>query len=271
MRGSFLCQICYGTGGALHHIAMNVSLCQAAAAMNANARWQEVIAGNLASGSTPGFKRQEVSFSAIAAGMMSPSTPSGTDASHQYALPYGSSFTNFRPGDLKNTGVNTDFAIEGAGFFEVQLPNGSTAYTRDGEFTMSPQGGLVTKQGYPVMGDSGPLMLDTSVSAPISVSADGTLSQGNEMRGKLKLVNFPDPGLLTPAGQGCFQAGPGVLPAETGIGTVRQGFLESANTSTMMEMTNLISALRMYEANQKVIQAQDERMGRLISELGNPS
>lgn len=238
--------------------------------MNANARWQEIIAGNLASSSTPGYKKQEVSFSAIQAGLMSPSTPSTYDIAHRFSLPLGSAFTNFQPGELKSTNVPTDLAIEGAGFFEVQLPNGSPAYTRDGELSMSPQGGLVTKQGYAVMGDAGPLTLDTSVSAPISIAADGTVTQGNEVRGKLKLVGFPDPSMLTAVGQGCYQATrPGLLP-EASTATVRQGFLEAANTTPVMEMTNLISALRMYEANQKVIQAQDERMGRLISELGNP-
>lgn len=248
---------------------MNVSLCQAAAAMNANARWQEIIAGNLASSSTPGYKKQEVSFSAIQAGLMSPSTPSSYDVAHRFSLPLGSAFTNFQAGELKSTSVPTDLAIEGSGFFEVQLPNGGTAYTRDGELSISPQGGLVTKQGYSVISDSGPLTLDISVSAPITIAADGTVSQGNEVRGKIKLVAFPDPGMLTAIGQGCYQAPPGLSP-ETSTATLRQGFLEAANTTPVTEMTNLISALRMYEANQKVIQAQDERMGRLISELGNP-
>lgn len=251
---------------------MNVTLCQAAAAMNANARWQEIIANNLTSSSSPGYKKQDVSFSAIQGALPSASTASTSEVLQRVSLPLASAFTNFHPGELRPTAVPTDLAIEGDGFFEVQLPNGGLAYTRDGELSVSPQGGLVTKQGYPMMGEAGPLNLDVSISAPISVAADGTVSQGNEVRGKLKLASFADPSLLTPAGQGCYQiTQPGVEPQETTMATVRQGYLETANTSPVNEMTNLISALRMYEANQRVIQAQDERMGRLISELGNPS
>ena len=144
---------------------MNISLYQAAAAMNANARWQEVISENLASSSIPGFKRQNLSFDAIQAGLM----PQGAGAQKlNFLLPRGQTSTSFTPGELKYTGAKTDVAIEGAGFFEVQQPNGASAYTRDGEFQINAQGQLTTKQGQLVLGDSGPIQLDRNNPAPLS-------------------------------------------------------------------------------------------------------
>src|SRR5437764_128357 len=148
---------------------MNVSLYQAAAALNANSRWQESIAENLAASSIPGFKKQELSFSAIAGGMMSAST----QHPQRFALPHAATATNFSAGELKFTGAKTDVALEGHGFFAVQMPDGTTAYTRDGEFQMNASGQLVTKQGHPVLGEAGPIQLDPTTSAPVSISATG--------------------------------------------------------------------------------------------------
>ena len=251
---------------------MNVSLFQAAAALNANTRWQESIAENLASSSIPGFKRQELSFAAIQAGLMPPTAahPSGSLA--HFALPVASVTTNFGTGEMKRTNVETDVAIEGPGFFEVQLPNGATAYTRDGEFQPNGQGQLATKQGYLVLGESGPIQLDPSNGGPISISQTGEFNQGAETKGKLKVVDFNDPHLLTSIGGGLFLANnPNIQTAEVPSVNLRSGFLENANTSATGEMVNLISAMRQYEANQRIIQMQDDRMGRTISELGNPN
>src|ERR1051326_3139660 len=133
---------------------MNVSLSQAAAAMNANSRWQEVIAENLATSSIPGARRQELTFSAVEAGMAPGAI--GTSGVH-YMMPAATAGINFQQGTLRPTGTNTDLAIEGSALFEVQMPNGSRAYTRDGEFHISAQGQLVTKQGYTVIRDGGPV------------------------------------------------------------------------------------------------------------------
>ena len=249
---------------------MNVSLYQAASALNANARWQEVISENMASASIPGFKKQELSFEAVRAGML---TPNGAFASTQpVALPATRTSLNFSPGQIVRTDGNTDFAIEGKGFFEVQLPNGSTAYTRDGEFKINAQGQLVTKQGYLVMGDGGPIQIDRSLSTGINVAPDGTVSQASETRGKLNLVSVNDPNLLTPAGGGFFIARNPALQTESdATSTIRQGYIEGSNTSAVSEMANLITVMRAYEANQRVVQMQDERMGRAISELGSPN
>ena len=245
---------------------------QAASALNANSRWQEIISQNLASSNIPGFKKQEMSFQAVQAGMLAPTAAGALANSQPISLATANNHLNFSPGQLNTTGVNTHLALEGEGFFEVQMPNGTTAFTRDGEFKVNALGQLVTKQGYLVMGEEGPIQMDPRNSVAISVSSNGTVSQGNEVRGKLHLVAFNDPKLLTEAGGGCFVAkDPNLQPLPESGTLVHQGVLEGANTSSVLEMANLISVMRAFEANQKVIQTQDERMGRAISELGNPN
>jgi flagellar basal-body rod protein FlgG len=152
------------------------------------------------------------------------------------------------------------------------LANGATAYTRDGEFQVSAQGQLLTKQGYAVLGQNGPIQLDRNNRAPLSISATGEISQGPEVKGRLKVVNIDRPNLLTQISGGYFLAdNPTLQPAPISQPSVRQGFLEAANTSSMLEMANLIRSMRSFEANQRIIQMQDERMGQAISDLGSPN
>jgi flagellar basal-body rod protein FlgF len=243
---------------------MNVSLYQAAAAMNANSRWQELIADNLASSAIPGFKKQDLSFEAVRAG--------AATGNASPVMPRAVSATNFQPGEFKTTNLPTDLAIEGTGFFEVQLPNGSHAYTRDGEFHVSAQGQLVTKQGYTVLSDNGPIQLDPSNAAPLSVASTGEISQGANTVGRLKIVEFSETRLLQPASAGYFLAtDPNLHAHDAAAPAVRQGVLEMANTSSVTEMASLMAAMRQFETNQRVLQMHDERMGKVISELGNPA
>ncbi len=250
---------------------MNVSLYQAAAALNANARWQEVISDNLASSSIPGFKKQELSMAAVQAGLM-PASSMGSSSPHFFTVPKATATTSFRAGDIQSTGNPNDVAVEGNGFFEVKLPNGESAFTRDGEFQVNAHSQLVTKSGYPVMGDSGPIQLDPASPGPVSVSATGVVSQGPDTRGKLKLTEFGRPDLLTQISGGYFTAGnPAAQGKPSPSSSLRQGYLEASNTSTVTEMAAMMTAMRGFEANQHIIQIQDERMGRLISDLGNPN
>lgn len=243
---------------------MNVSLYQAASAMNANARWQEMISQNLAASSIPGFKRQDVSFAAFERGQIG-----ATGMARPAIMPEARSATNFTPGELRATGGTTDLAIEGKGFFEVQLPTGATAFTRDGEFHLSAQGQLVSKEGYPVIGENGPIQFDRKNSGPIAISPSGDISQGSENVGKLKVVDFENLQNLQPISAGYFQVSdPAEVPRDLTNANIRQGFLENANTTSVTEMVQLIGALRSFEANQRSIQLQDDRVSRAISELG---
>ncbi len=237
--------------------------------MTANERWQDVISENLASSSIPGFKRNTVSFDAVQAGMMPQQTP---DPRMNYTLPRATVSTSFAQGQLQPTGSNKDLAIEGVGFFEVQLPSGDTAFTRDGSFHVGNSGELVNKQGFPLMGEAGPIKLDAANREPISISAKGEVSQGAQVRGKLKIVEFEKPQGLSQIGGGLYSLGQSnQLPITALNSQVRQGFMEASNVSSVKEMAGLISTMRAFEASQRVLQMHDERMGRAISELGNPN
>src|SRR6185436_14344161 len=176
---------------------MNVSLYQAASALQAMDRWQETIAENLASSSAPGFKKQEFSFAAVEAGVVAGSAANGLKEARPIVMPSGTGATNFQPGPLRMTGVKTDVAIDGKGFFEVQLPNGVVAYTRDGEFHLNTQGQLVTKEGYSVQGGGGPIQVDFNNHSELSISTTGEVSKGADLKGRLKLIEFAEPRLLT--------------------------------------------------------------------------
>ena len=235
--------------------------------MNATQRWQELISDNLASASIPGARKQQISFSAIQAGLAAGQGGAG------YVIPAANTAINFQQGELHSSGNSMDFAVEGPGFFSVQLPDGRTGYTRNGQFQLNTKGQLTTAQGYPVLGDSGPIQFDPNHSNPITVSASGEVSQGAEKKGKLQIAEFNQPNQLTAISRGLFYAdSPDLKPTGTSAASsVRQGFIESANTSPTVEMATLITAMRMFESNQKVLQMQSDRMSREISELGNPS
>lgn len=251
---------------------MNVSLYQAASALNAMDRWQETIADNLASSSVPGFKKQDFSFAAVRAGLHPVTGSSTSAASRSVLMNTGEADTNFQPGEFRVTNVRTDVAVDGKGFFEVQLPNGTLAYTRDGEFHIDAQGQLVTKEGYRVMGNGGPIVLDLNNHTELSISATGEVSQGTDLKGRIKLTEFGNPKALTRLSGGYFTAeNPSTDASASDTSSVRQGVLEQSNISTVMEMANLMTAMRTFEANQRMAQIHDERMGKTIAELGNLS
>lgn len=239
---------------------MEVSLYQAAAAMNATERWQDLIAQNLTVASIPGARKQEVSFAAVEAGL--------AGGGLENVIPKVVTSTNFKQGELRPTKGPLDFALEGKGFFTVQLPDGRHAYTRDGEFRLDAQGQLVTRQGYPVLTDSGPVQVDPNNSSKLNISATGEVSQGTDVKGKLQLINFKQDGKLIQTSGGLFITNdPNLQPLPATDVRVRQGFIEDANTSPTLEMSSLITAMRLFESNQKVLQMQSDRMSRTITEL----
>jgi flagellar basal-body rod protein FlgF len=241
---------------------MDVSLYQAAAAMSATARWQDMIAENLSAASVPGARKQEMSFSDVAAGM-------GRAGAF---IPAGNAVTNFQAGEMRSTGNPTDFALEGPGFFAVQMPNGKTVYTRDGEFTLNAQKQLVTKEGYAVIGSGGPVQFNANNAGPITISATGDISQGEQTVGKLQTFEFKQPEKLTHSGSGFFRADDSAAqPTPASKTQIRQGFVESANMSPTTEMASLITAMRLFESNQKVLQMQSDRMSKVITDLGGSS
>ena len=123
-----------------------------------------------------------------------------------------------------------------------------------------------------MLGSGGPIQLDRTNSAPLSIAPTGEVSQGALAKGKLKIVTFDQPQLLTQISGGTFIAdNQSLQPTAVAQPSLRQGCLETANTSWVLEMANLIRVMRGFEANQKVVQIQDDRMGKAISDLGNPT
>lgn len=238
---------------------MEIGAHQAAASMAAIERWHEAIADNIASSSSPGFKAKSTGFR-----MESGSAEIASTQSAQVAnLPTAYSTTNFGQGELRTTGQSLDLAISGEGFFAIKLPTGQTAYTRDGEFKLSPDNRIVTKGGGELLGEGGvPIFLDP-VAGPATILPDGQVVQGEMVAGKIPLYALPADELKSIGGS-LFLTQEDFIPAEAGNATIQQGFLEASNVSVVGEMVSLITASRAYEAAQRVLTSHDETGARAV-------
>ena len=237
--------------------------------MDATERWQDMVTDNLSTSSIPGARRQEISFSAVQAGY---SPGADGSAGSNFVIPSARAVTNFSQGELKATGGKLDLALEGPGFFAVQMPDGSKAYTRDGEFQVNNQGQLVSKQGYPVVSTGGTLTIDPNNTAPIHISPTGEVSQGTDTKGSISVTEFGNLKAVTFLNSGYFLADPETAKAVPATNTsVRQGFVEASNTSPTLAMASLITSMRMFETNQKVMTMQSDRMSKSITELSGTS
>lgn len=235
--------------------------------MTANMQWHDLVAQNLSGQSSPGYRAQVGGFEEFRIpGSPTPGTGSAQPAS---AYPMLRASLNRSQGTLQPTGSPTDLGLEGPGFFAVQAPGGGRAFTRDGQFHIDRQGALLTKEGYPVLGDGGPVRVDPQA-GPVSFGPRGEVSQAGIPRGQVQLVEVPDPSRLQHL-SGSYYRLPANLRTVPASGTsVQPGFLEGANTSSVQEMGHMLLAMRHFEANQRALQVADERMGRSIQELGTP-
>ena len=178
---------------------------------------------------------------------------------------------NFGQGTLQQSGNNLDVAVKGNGFFQVQLPDGTTGYTRDGAFQLDAQGALVTAAGYHVL----PGITIPITAQAVAIADDGTVNitlQGQAAPvnvGQLQLAGFINPGGLDPRGQNLFaetassgapQAG---APGANGLGKVQAGFLEGSNVNVVEELVGMIATQRAYELASKAIKTSDEMLQRL--------
>ncbi|MCP4644415.1 MAG: flagellar basal-body rod protein FlgG [bacterium] len=236
----------------------------------------DTIANNLANVNTTGFKKSKVNFQDL---LYETLQPAGTETAAGNTIPEGIQVGHgvrpasiakvFTQGNLIQTGNPLDLVIEGDGFFQVTLPDGTTAYTRDGSFRIDQNGNIVNVDGYPLT----PGITVPSDYIQITVGSDGVVSalqQGSETPtnlGTIQLVRFVNPAgldarmgrnlLLETTASGAPVSGD---PGLSGIGTLEQGFLENSNVQTVEEILNLIIAQRAYEANSKVIQSSDEML-----------
>jgi flagellar basal-body rod protein FlgG len=239
----------------------------------------EVISNNIANMSTTGYKRRRAEFQDLLyqnmrrVGSQSADTGSVLPSGAQIGLGVktGAVYRITEQGSLSQTGNRFDLAVRGNGYFQVQLPSGETAYTRDGTFALSPEGVLVTGDGFVVQpGITIPAnATDVTINANGEVLAklDGQIQPANV--GQVQLAIFANEGGLEAIGDNLLLATPGSgqpqqgAPGTVGYGQVMQGFVETSNVNVVQEITNLITAQRAYEMNSKVITASDEMLSTL--------
>jgi len=251
----------------------------AATGMQAQQTNVEVISNNIANMNTTGYNRRRAEFTDLLYQNMkrvgSNSSDNNTIVPTGIQLGLGvktaSVYRITEQGSLTSTSNSLDLAVQGKGYFQVQLPSGQTAYTRDGEFQLSANGQIVTSQGYTVMPaitvPTNALSVTVNNSGQVSVSLSGQTT--DSIVGQLQLAVFPNEAGLEAQGDNLFletaASGTGVVstPGSTGFGTLLQGYLESSNVNTVTEVTDMISAQRAYEMNSKVIQSADEMLQTL--------
>lgn len=166
---------------------------------------------------------------------------------------------DYQQGPLRETGRDLDVALVGQGFLVVQTPSG-LAYTRDGRLGLDAQRRLVTRDGYPVLGVGGLLVIPPG---RVNIDAQGNVVVNGAPAGRLQVVQFTNPSGLLRAGGGLYLAA-GQEPQQAQGVTVRQGFLEGANVEPVAVMAQMLAGLRAYEASQKAILAMDESTDRLL-------
>lgn len=246
-----------------------------------NTRMQ-VIANNLANVNTVGFKRDRASFETLAyQAIVNPGAPSAGDNLYAVGknLGTGVQMTGIArmdtQGSLTTTNNALDVAIEGAGYFQIQMPDGTTGYTRAGDFNLSPEGTIVTPDGMPIQ----PQIQIPADATGISIGVDGTVSASVAGQseatnlGQIEIARFVNPSglrsignnlLLETGASGAPQVG---IAGQDGRGSLRAGALESSNVNVVEELVDMIETQRAYEVNSRMIQATDEMMQNATQQL----
>ena len=253
----------------------NAALHVARTGLDAQNERMQVIANNLANVNTTGFKRDRADFETLAyQAITSPGAPSSDANKYATGLNLGTGVQTMgtsridTQGSMQQTGNALDLAISGSGFFQVLRPDGTTAYTRDGNFSLTADGTLVNSNGLPVQ----PQIQIPDGATSITIAQDGTVSaqlQGQTSTttiGKIQTARFMNPSglqsvgdnlLVETAASGTPQVGD---PGIDGRGTIQQGSLEASNVDITEELVDMIETQRAYEVNSKVIKATDEML-----------
>jgi flagellar basal-body rod protein FlgG len=254
------------------------SLWIAKTGMDAQQTQLDVISNNLANVGTNGYKRQVAEFEDL---LYQNLRQAGANSSQQTQLPTGLQLGTgvhlvatpriFTQGNLQQTGNQFDMAINGNGFFQVQMPDGTTAYTRDGTFHIDAAGQLVNNSGFPLT----PAVTIPPNAQSVTIGADGTVSVtvpgqvAAQNVGTVQLAGFINPAGLESKGQNLFAetAASGTPSANTagtnGLGTLQQGYVETSNVNVVEELVSMIQTQRAYELNSKAISTSDQMLQRL--------
>ena len=254
------------------------SLWTAKTGMEAQQTQLDAISNNLANSATNGYKKSRVVFEDL---MYQNIRQAGANSSEQTTLPTGlqvglgtravANVRSFTQGNLQQSSNPLDIAVQGNGFFEVQMPDGTTGYTRDGSFQLNAQGQVVTNNGY---------LLNPGITVPanaqsVTIGNDGTVSvtlPGSaqpQTLGQIALASFVNPAGLDPRGgnlyaesasSGAPQAG---APGSNGLGSLQQGMVEGSNVNVVEELVAMIATQRAYELNSKAITTSDQMLQRL--------
>lgn len=248
------------------------SLFTAATGMMAQQTQVDVTSHNIANVNTMGYKKNRAEFADLMYQVMSyAGTPTSTTTTHPTGIEVG---LGVRPqaitkihsqGYFKETGNNLDMVIAGNGFFQVQMPDGTTAYTRNGAWKLDSDGNIVNDDGLQLV----PNITIPADATQISIGIDGTVSvlqpgaQEMQQVGQIEIVNFINPAGLHSSGDNLFlETGASGAPiigiaGQDGLGQIKQGFVEMSNVQLVEEMTELITGQRAYEANSKAITTSD--------------
>jgi flagellar basal-body rod protein FlgG len=254
------------------------SLWIAKTGMDAQQTQLDVISNNLANVGTNGYKRQVAEFEDL---LYQNLRQAGANSSQQTQLPTGLQLGTgvqlvatprvFTQGNLQQTGNQFDMAINGNGFFQVQMPDGTTAYTRDGSFHIDAAGQLVNNSGFALT----PAVTIPPTAQSVTIGADGTVSvtlpgqATPQSVGAIQLAGFINPAGLESKGQNLFSetAASGTPSANTagtnGLGTLQQGYVETSNVNVVEELVSMIQTQRAYELNSKAISTSDQMLARL--------
>jgi len=246
--------------------------------MEAQQTQLDTISNNLANVSTNGYKKAHAVFEDL---MYQNLRQAGANSTEQTTLPAGlqvglgtravATSRSFTQGNLQQSGNNLDVAVLGNGFFEVQMPDGTTGYTRDGSFQVSSTGQLVTNNGYTV----NPGITIPANAQSVTIGSDGTVSVVTpgqataQTVGQIQITNFVNPAGMEPKGQNIFgeTAASGSpnsgTPGQNGLGSLRQGFVETSNVNVVEELVAMIQTQRAYELNSKAIQTSDQMLQKL--------
>jgi flagellar basal-body rod protein FlgG len=223
----------------------------------------EVVANNIANANSTAFKKDNLFIQ-----VMKDAGLTMTQGQGELKGLDCKEYTDFTEGSFVQTDNPLNFGIQGRGFFVVDTPEG-TRYTRNGNFSMSTDGTVVTEQGYPVMGSSGKIQIPQPQKiseTTIAVNERGEITMGNVLLGKIRVVDFEDLNQLKKAGGSLFETSADEKAATVDGKTliVRQGYLEESNVEGIEEMIHLVELTRSFETDQRTLQVQDTTLERAI-------